>query len=171
MSIMSHQCRSTRYQVHILYLKQRYIYTPEMVVDGFTHDPGISDARIETLLAAAERRSPHRATPQLRCPPGQALTIGLAPFRLENGPADVMLAVYDRRHSTPVHAGENNGRMIENFNVVRRFERISRWNGSEAQWTVPPDRFEPDQGLAVLVQGPDQGPMLGCNKFEPMATN
>jgi hypothetical protein len=160
-----------RQRVYARVLKQRYVYTPEMVVDGFAHDPGVSDAPIEVLLAMAQRRSPRRATPQLQCPPGQGLSISLAPFTLEHGPADVMLAVYDRRHSTPVHAGENDGRTIENFNVVRRFERISQWNGSEAEWTVPADRFEPAQGLAVLVQSPDQGPMLGCNKFEPMATN
>jgi hypothetical protein len=107
----------------------------------------------------------------LTCPPGEALTIRLAPFKLEHGPADIVLAVYDRRHSTPVHAGENDGRTIENFNVVRQLERISRWDGSEAHWTVSADRFKPDQGLAVLVQCVDQGPILGCNKLEPMATD
>jgi hypothetical protein len=160
-----------RQRVYARVLKQRYVYTPEMVVDGLAHDQGISEAAIEKLLAAARRRSPRRATPQLTCPPGEGLTISLTSFALEQGPADVMLAVYDRRHSTPVHAGENTGRTIENFNVVRRFERISRWNGSAATWTVPADRFGADQGLAVLVQSPDQGPMLGCNKLEPMATN
>jgi hypothetical protein len=160
-----------RQRIYARVLKQRYVYTPEMVVDGRAHDPGVADAPIEALLDTAQRRSPRRATPQLRCPPGQSLSIRLAPFALEHGPADVMLAVYDRRHSTPVHAGENNGRTIENFNVVRRFERISQWSGSAAEWTVAADRFEPDQGLAVLVQSPDQGPMLGCNKFEPMTTN
>jgi hypothetical protein len=151
-------------------LKQRYVYTPEMVVDGIAHDPGTAIGPIEKLLAKAERQSPRRATPQLILPPGEALTIKLAPFKLEKGPADIVFAVYDRRHSTPVHAGENDGRTLENFNVVRHFEVLGRWDGPAAQWTVAPDRFMPDQGLAVLVQCAEQGPILGCNKLEPMAT-
>ena len=87
-----------------------------------------------------------------------------------DGPADVVLAVYDRRHSTPVHEGENGGRTLENFNIVRHFETVSRWDGSAASWTVPADRFKPEQGMAVLVQRTDLGPMVGCNKLEPMVT-
>lgn len=152
-------------------LKQRYVYTPEMVVDGIVHDPGVTNAAIESMLDKARARSPRRATPELSCTPGGPLAIRLAPFKLPNGPADVVLAVYDRRHSTPVNSGENGGRTLENFNVVRRFEVVGHWNGSAAQWTVAPSRFSPDQGLAVLVQSADQGPILGCNKLEPVATN
>src|SRR5205814_8620983 len=97
------------------------------------------------------------------------LTVKLAAFTLD-APADVLLAIYDRRHATPVHQGENGGRTLENFNVVRRFETLARWDGAAASWTVPADRFKPEQGMAVLVQRADQGPMLGCNKLEPLVT-
>ncbi len=161
---------TARQRTYASVLKQRYVYTPEMVVDGIAHDPGVTANPIEALLAQAARRSPRRATPTLLCPSGGPLTIKLAPFKLVNVPADIVFAVYDRRRSTPVHAGENDGRTIENFNVVRHFEVLSRWDGSAAQWTVPADHFTPDQGLAVLVQSADQGPILGCNKLDPMAT-
>jgi len=150
-------------------LKQRYVYTPEMVVDGIGHDPGVSSEPIASLLAEAQRRSPKRATPELTRSSDGVLTIKLSAFKLD-GPADVVLAVYDRRHSTPVHEGENGGRTLENFNIVRHFEMVSRWDGSAASWTVPADRFKPEQGMAVLVQRADLGPMLGCNKLEPMVT-
>ena len=150
-------------------LKQRYVYTPEMVVDGIGHDPGVSAEPIRELLAEARRRSPQRATPELTRAPDGGLTVKLAAFRLD-GPADVVLAVYDRRHSTAIGNGENGGRTLENFNVVRHFETLGRWDGTAASWTVPASRYKPDQGLAVLVQRADQGPMLGCNKLEPMTT-
>jgi len=150
-------------------LKQRYVYTPEMVVDGIGHDPGVSNDPIAALLADAQRRSPQRATPELVQAADGVLTIRLAPFKLD-GPAEVTLAVYDRRHATPVHDGENTGRTLENYNVVRHFETMSRWDGSAASWTVPADRFKAEQGMAVLVQRADHGPMLGCNKLEPMIT-
>lgn len=150
-------------------MKQRYVYTPEMVVDGIGHDPGVSVEPISSLLAEARRRSPQRATPELMRSSDGLLTVKLAAFKLD-GPADVVLAVYDRRHSTAINNGENGGRTLENFNVVRRLETLARWDGSAASWTVPADRFKPEQGTAVLVQRADLGPMLGCNKFEPMVT-
>ena len=39
-------------------LKQRYVYTPEMVVDGIGHDTGRDRAPIEALLAKAQAPSP-----------------------------------------------------------------------------------------------------------------
>jgi hypothetical protein len=160
-----------RQRTYARVLNQRYVYTPEMVVDGIGHDPGIAVEPIDTLLARAAHLSPKRATPEFTQRSDGALDVRLAPFTLDSGTADVILAIYDRHRSTSVHAGENDGRTVENFNVVRRFERIARWDGSEAHWQVTADRFTSEQGLAVLVQGPDQGPMIGCNKHEPVAVD
>jgi len=151
-------------------LRQRYVYTPEMVIDGIAHDAGVKRGPIEALLAKAQRRMTERATPELTRARDGTLTVRLAAFKFDAPPADVILAIYDRRHSTPVPRGENKGRMLENFNVVRRLETIARWNGAEASWTVPADRLAAGQGMAVLVQENDCGPMLGCNKLEPMVT-
>ncbi|MFI4998460.1 MAG: DUF1223 domain-containing protein [Reyranellales bacterium] len=159
-----------RQRAYARVLKQRYVYTPEMVVDGIAHEPGVDSASIEGLLAAARRRSPQRATPELARAPDGTLTIKLAAFKLEGGPADVTLAVYDRRHSTPVVRGENGGHTLENVNVVRHFEVVGRWDGSATSWTAAPNRFQSGQGLAVLVQYADHGPMIGCNKLEATAT-
>jgi hypothetical protein len=157
-----------RQRVYARTLKQRYVYTPEMVVDGRGHEPGTKESAIEGLLADARRQSARRTTPGLKRAGDGILTISLAAAKLDV-PADVIVFAYDRRHSTPIERGENNGRRLENFNVVRHFERVSRWDGAEQQWTVPADRFEPDQGIAVLVQKADQGPVLGANKLEPLA--
>jgi hypothetical protein len=151
-------------------LRQRYVYTPEMVVDGVTHEPGVTRAAIDEMLETAQRQSPTRATPKLERVMDGPLTITLAPFKLAGAPANVILAVYDRRHSTPVPRGENSGHTLDNFNVVRRLETVAHWDGSAATWTVSPDRFEPGQGIAVLVQHDDYGSMIGCNKLEPRIT-
>jgi hypothetical protein len=147
-------------------LKQRYVYTPEMVVDGRAHDPGITDHKIETLLSDARRQSSPRATPELTRAADGAVLIRLAAAKLDAATADVTVFAYDRRHSTPVQRGENNGRKLENFNVVRHFETVSRWDGAQAHWTVPADRFPTDQGVAVIVQQSGHGPVLGCAKLE-----
>jgi len=156
-----------RQRAYARVLKQRYVYTPEMVVDGIGHDTGRDRTPIEALLAKAQARSPRRATPTLSRSIGGPLGIKLDSFPLEGRVADVTLVIYDRRHTTPVKSGENQGRMIENFNVVRHLERVDRWDGAARGWTIIGDRIGPTQGVAVLVQQADHGPMIGCNKLEP----
>lgn len=156
-----------RQRAYARVLKQRYVYTPEMVVDGIGHDTGRENGPIEALLVKAQNLSPRRATPELSRTIGGPLTIKLAAFALGGGKADVTLAIYDRRHTTPVASGENQGRRLDNFNVVRHLEQISRWNGTATSWTIAGDRIGPTQGVAVLVQRTDHGPMVGCNKLEP----
>lgn len=156
-----------RQRVYARTLRQRYVYTPEMVVDGRAHDSGVKPDSIEGLLADARRQSPKRATPQLERASDGSLTIRLAAATLSQ-PADIVVFAYDQRHSTPVERGENGGRRLENFNVVRRFEVVGRWDGSEQRWTVPGDRFQPGQGIAVLVQNADQGPVIGAAKLEAL---
>jgi len=159
-----------RQRTYARMLKQRSVYTPEMVVEGAAHAPGIDPGPIEAMLAEAKRRAASRATPQLTRASDGSLEVKLAAFSLDRPAAEVVLVVYDRRHSTAVPRGENTGRTLGNFNVVRRLETIAeRWSGAAASWTVPADRFAPDQGLAVLVQAVDCGPILGCNKLEAMA--
>jgi hypothetical protein len=158
-----------RQRAYARVLKQRYVYTPEMVVEGIGHDTGRERAGIEKLLAEAQRRSAARATPELSRTSNGALTVKLAAFPLE-GPADVTLAIYDRRHSTPVASGENQGRMLDNFNIVRRLQVLSRWDGAAASWTIEDAGLQPGLGAAVLVQRADHGPVIGCNKLEPMVS-
>jgi hypothetical protein len=147
-------------------LRQSSLYTPEMVFDGAAHDPGLHRTEVDALIDAARRRTSARATPRLAWTADGGLAVALDAFEVGRFGADLLLAVYDPRHSTPVRRGENSGATLDNFNVVRRFEKIGRWTGEAANWTLPADRFARGQGAAVLVQQGGHGPMLGCNKLE-----
>ncbi|MGE4079267.1 MAG: DUF1223 domain-containing protein [Reyranella sp.] len=159
-----------RQRAYARVLKQRYVYTPEMVVDGIGHDTGRDRGKIEALLGEAQRRSPQRATPELSRGSDGRLSVRLAAFPLAGKPADVTYVLYDRRQSTPVASGENQGRMLDNFNVVRRFEVLARWDGAAATWSVDTTGLRQGQGVAVIVQRADHGPVIGCNKLEPMVS-
>src|SRR5216683_7128733 len=76
--------RSTteRQRAYARVLKQRYVYTPEMVVDGIGHDTGRERGPIEALLAEAQRRAPRRATPELTRANDGVLTVKLSAFKL-----------------------------------------------------------------------------------------
>ena len=157
-----------RQRAYARVLKQRYVYTPEMVVEGRAHDTGREPAAIERLLSGARGRAARRATPALTRTADGGLGIALEAFALDGQPADVLLALYDRRHAVPVASGENQGRLVETVNVVRRLDNLGAWNGMAATWTVADADLQPGRGAAVIVQRADHGPVLGCNKLEPM---
>lgn len=157
-----------RQRAYARVLKQRYVYTPEMVVEGSAHDTGREPAVIERLLSKAQGRATRRATPALARTADGGLAVTLEEFALDGAPAEVVLALYDRRHAIPVASGENQGRLIETVNVVRRLESLGAWSGTAASWTVADADLQPGRGAAVIVQRADHGPVLGCNKLEPM---
>ena len=106
-------------------LRRESIYTPEMVFDGAAHDPGTRASDVEALLEAARRRTSERATPKLTRTDDGALAIALEPFTLDRYGAEIMLAVYDLKHTTPVRRGENQGATLDNFNVDRKSTRLN----------------------------------------------
>src|SRR6476661_1705217 len=77
-----------RQRIYARTLAQRYVYTPEMVVDGRVNQPGIDSDEIAGMLADARRQSTARTTPTLNRLADGSLKISLAAATLD-GPADV----------------------------------------------------------------------------------
>ena len=95
---------------------------------------------------------------RLRVAPGEAPEEG----------ANVWLMAYDESHQTRVAAGENAGRALENYHVVREMERLGVWRGEALD--LPVDlaslRDAGRSGVAFLVQQAGQGPILGALEVE-----
>jgi hypothetical protein len=144
-------------------LDQRYIYTPQMVIDGAVHVIGSREAAVEARIEAARmRRELAREAgevPRLALTPaeGGALTVtldGPAP----GGAAYELLAVgFDGAHETQVRRGENAGRQLTNRHVVRAMEVLARWSGGPLSLEIPAGRMAGDGGCAVLLQQAGQG--------------
>ena len=74
------------------------------------------------------------------------------------GAATVWLVSVDRQYTTTVDAGENRGRTLTNYNVVREYRPIGRWIGDAMTLELGPDELSAagegmGDGCAVLVQG------------------
>ncbi len=153
-------------------LKQRYVYTPEMVFDGQAHDPGTSVAKLEKLIAAAAARPHVRLNPVLALAPADAVRVTLPDMPRGERSHDIWVVTYDARRVTPVARGENGGATLENHNVVRSVERYTTWaGGSGVGFVVPADRIAAGRSVAVLVQLPDLGAILGAAKIDRTPTN
>jgi hypothetical protein len=142
-------------------LGKRSIYTPQLVVDGAQDAVGSNRADVEALIAAARRRAatgPSIAT-------GTDET-GRRVVRLDAGSgvdeavrATVWLAGYDRSRITPVGRGENGGRTLTEYQVVRSLVRLGDWTGSAMQYPLPEIQAE---GAILFVQPAERGPMLAA---------
>ena len=158
---------TARQRAYAARLRQRSIYTPQMVIDGVTHEVGSRRDRVEAAIDARLRASPaERVSIPIefgRRSDGPVTVI--VPKAAAGGPADLMLAAVDAAHVTEVKRGENSGRVLTDYNVVRSIARIGRWTGDELAVTVAPDRWHRGADfLAVLLQG-DQGEIWGVTRI------
>jgi len=119
---------------------QGEVYTPALVVNG------------ATMLVGSDRSAVQRAIEQA-VPPAAAVTLrrtasGLvAEIGATPAPVTGMLATYYPRQTTQVGAGENGGRQLVEYRVVRD---VTRLDGLATRITLPPvsEKF----GAVLLIQ-------------------
>jgi hypothetical protein len=128
------------------------VYTPQLVVDGLSGTPR-SDLRLQAVADAVP----------------VAVTVADGAVQVEVGTnghfpaADVILVPYLRHSVTPVGRGENAGRKLEEFNIVRSIHNLGSCNGPTSHFAVPLASLPPDAtDVAVLIQAPGQKAILGA---------
>lgn len=144
-------------------LKQSYVYTPEMVVDGLMHEAGSRREKMETLIDAARANTVFPVA--LTRKPGGAVEAVLPAAGGATTDATVWLVLYDRSQTVAVKNGENGGRTITHANVVREIRRVGGWNGQAARLALSIDAAtlrERSSGAAVIVQAGSFGTILGA---------
>ena len=136
------------------------VYTPQIVVDGTFDAVGSDRAKVNQAIAAASQRQ--RLSIEIATGPASGWLVTI-PAGEAAQPATVWLALYDRQHSTSVRRGENAGKILTDYNIVREFRAIGRWDG--AKLDLPLDLGATDlaeRGFAVIVQAATAGPILGA---------
>jgi hypothetical protein len=146
-------------------LSQRYVYTPQMVVDGTLQGVGSDRAEITKLIEKARKAA--EAGPTLAVTgsgPQRILRISAA-----KAPADatVWLIGFDRAHETPIRTGENSGKRLANHNVVRTMEPVGTWKGGAAEITLDLSTIAANcDGAAVIVQAEETGPVVAAMRVD-----
>ena len=135
-----------------------YVYTPQLVIDGARHVVGSNRTKVSNAIAVSKAAKAKRVPVTLTPHAPDRLTVEIGETDGYYGDATVWLVAVDRQHTTPVNAGENRGRTLTNYNVVRDYRPIGRWTGSAVTIELGPEDLAnlPDgmsDGCAVLVQG------------------
>lgn len=142
------------------------IYTPQAVVNGAAEVLGSSESEIERAIHATETAlSGGRIPVQFwHYQNNIIIQTGGAPQGSEPKEATIWLAVVQKMVEVAVKGGENQGKTLTYYNVVRELTPVGLWNGRPA--TIRLARaaiMRPEtEDLIVLVQELNAGPIIGA---------
>jgi hypothetical protein len=148
-------------------LRLSSVYTPEIVIDGRadyvgSNRSGIGNALKETRVGVPVKLSVGNGAADVRLGPGEQAQGTKAPGEKEVG-GDVVLVAYLRKAVTAIGRGENAGRTLDEYNIVRAVVPLGRWDGGAQEFhakltALPRDATD----VAVLVQLPRHGAVVGA---------
>jgi hypothetical protein len=133
------------------------IYTPAVVVGGARMVIGYERDSVRTAMQTV----PASAVPVALVADGDgfAAEVGAAGQQVS-----ALLALYQPEQVTDVASGENGGRQLHEYRIVREAMSLGIWDGAPRRLKLPPvpDGF----GAAVLVQATDLR-VLGAGELRP----
>lgn len=138
----------------------RYVYTPQIVVQGALQVPG--SYRDEVMEKIESSKSLERVEVRLERD-GDNLKVTLPETKVV-GDVQILMAPFDKQHTTDIQEGENSGRTLSYYNVLRKLERVGIWRGEEKSVSMPWHKDWGD-GVAVILQAPGTGRILGAAKL------
>ena len=143
----------------------RYVYTPQMVVQGNLQATGSNRPGIESAIAS-QRNLGNVAVSLHRGADGQPV-LSIPATQKVDEELNVWLVVYDREYTTAVKRGENRGRSITNRNVVRALERVGTWRGEAMEKPLSLADMSDGSGdaCAVILQSVRTGHIRGAAKL------
>jgi hypothetical protein len=131
-------------------------YTPEIVVDGASSHVGSDRAEVGPAIEHAKLKSETAAVVSI-AKDGNGLVIEVGDGK---GRGKVLLIGFDHDHQTAIHRGENNGRTLQEANVVRSIRAIGDWQGAALRLN---EKLPEGEDVAVILEAPD-GRIVGASK-------
>lgn len=152
-----HTQRQRAYSRHF---NLRYVYTPQMVVQGAFQVTGSNRGDVDKAISQAKElpQIPVNAT----LTAAGKLDIAIGGVQTHER-ARVWGIAYDKGHTTEILRGENRGRTITYANVVRQLVDLGRWDGPERTFTVNANQFNwvEQDGIVIIVQTERDGRIVG----------
>ena len=141
-----------------------YVYTPQMVIQGAYQVTGSDRAKV---LAGIEKAAKGKRVPVTFGRDQGKIHVAL-PGAHTTDEAAVWLALFDGQHETAIRRGENGGRTLRYYNVVRKMVRIGTWTGQEMKIPtgITDEMAAGRDGCGVILQSLKTGRILGAAKID-----
>ena len=151
-----------RQKAYARVMRQRTLFTPQMVIQGEDMLVGRDAATIADRINA-HRHTPAAARIGLAREADDWIRVTLSPARGAVGPADVHLFSYIPSAEVAIEAGDNAGQTVGYTNIAQSWNTIARWDG-ESELVIDYGPV-PEGPLAVLVQRPGLGAVLNAARI------
>ncbi len=160
---------TARQQAYSRVRGDRDVYTPQAVINGSVHVLGSDLAAIEGAIGDTRKADGVMSVPVTMTLAGKQITVSVAGMAEGAAPmhGEVWICSISKAVPISISRGENRGRELTYYNVVRNLLKIGDWNGAPGSWTVPIENVtrEGVDGAVVYVQDGNRdkpGPMLGA---------
>ena len=146
----------------------RDVYTPQVVVNGSTHLIGSDRAGIDGAIVDTKKSEIVMSVPITMTLTGKQINVSAAASTAATAAhGEVWICSISKAVPISIGRGENRGREITYYNVVRNLLKVGDWNGSSGNWTVPLENISREGVDAAVVYIQDgsrdkPGPMLGA---------
>lgn len=147
-------------------LHSRYVYTPQIVIDGGKHVVGSDQMKVELAIRDRQDEKRDQAMPGLTVSKtgANALTVSVTGDP-QGRIYDVYLITFDKEHRTEIERGENRGMTLVNRNVVRDALLVRQWTGEPLTQEIPVEKFADAGGWVVLLQQAGHGPIVAAEQI------
>jgi hypothetical protein len=146
----------------------RDVYTPQMIVNGSANVIGSDRAGIDSAIQNTQKAAGVMSVPVTMTLSGKQINVSVAASKAATAAhGEVWICSVSKSVPISIGRGENRGREVTYYNVVRNILKVGDWNGSPGNWTVPLENISRDGVDAAVVYVQDgnrekPGPMLGA---------
>jgi len=162
---------SKRQRHYALNRRDGQVYTPQIVANGVTHAVGSRPNAINDAIRKSYPTISRKQIPINLKLEGNKLTV--YPVKTIPSPAHisdtkikttVWLALTNKKVTIPVPRGENRGKTITYYNVVRELKSVGNWNGKPVTISLPENHGMADKsdGCVVFLQVGNAGPIIAA---------
>lgn len=142
------------------------VYTPQMIVAGAIDVVGSDRAAVEQALKTAYTRNAMYRIHVMREQDGKV--VAQFPDAPIGVPATIWLVTYRKSEQSHVKAGENAGRSLASYNVVRSLQKVGMWNGAATEIELNLDaaaKANSPDACAIIANQAGNGPIVAAAAF------
>jgi len=146
----------------------RDVYTPQAIVNGSAKVIGSDRTAIDSAIQSTQKSDGVMSVPVTMTLSGKHINVSVAASKTPNSSqGEIWICSVSKAVPISIARGENRGREVTYYNVVRNVLKVGDWNGNSGSWSVPLENISREgvDAAVVFVQDGNRekpGPMLGA---------